>query len=1203
MLVTVQSSSLPLSESNFYFVHRSLQEFLATTHWHQQFTSINPVEKEVAIAILQANKFENHYAAVWQFSAGLCAAHQDNSQVNAFFDLLVAPPRLLYKEGKGGSLYELALFSQCWDEVVAAEDFTYELALTRWALDCMGSFVRLETESLLLQRDIRLYLNPMYHSYKIRQLMLIVIDAIGKDKSIHNKYLCFLSGFKDNSPILDQYAYIQATIPAKVVSYLLEHAIDKIRYIAIDNFITRHMTPDVLATRAFLDDFEWIESPLAETSLYTVNAATSFKNQFAWSYNDCSVREILVEAPNFPYCFGKDTYLKINFASAALKRILDFEEKPNETVAALFEYCLKSKALTPAVCEKMIRYLLQCGIQQDTIEALLRKRLNEPAMIPSVVSAFKILRLSQEDCLLTLLKSDNLAIQLKAINTCVTLQIKTTAIKDALYRLLQDASLEIRFHASITLTQLGEKRTTIVDTLLQVFSSRKADSQRCSILVSLQMLKIRGENIRVFLEGIPNTWVQKIQPADRSYSKYVITAAINALLTLNYHDMMLGWLNSGHFALQKAIVDNLNCFVKKQGKRPDPAMVVALSNCLTRSLINDSFDAYLLRFNIIRALHKLEYLQKPQANVLLRLNPMFLSNGKSLPRAAGIPIIDEEALARHPVMAMIIEMARVVQSAFATYWETHAAVSPLQHVLDIFLDRELSTAVAAAQVQAYLATLPFCEGVRQALCALAEIDPQALVALNTLLEANQALRTTVPIDESARLLPQHIRMVQSITGNEIKLTWLDDRLKPEGLHDLVWYFWREGSIIRNMLPSFSAHYHNVSSSHEVEDLFALVQQYRKDGIQPDLVRQLNPQWRAPSQNTASMTGTSKPTLPDFSTQVRPDINTAYQYEDTDVNRILEARLQQLREAAPDNRLLQAIQVMAPVDNVVPGQLQARLVEEQGRYTNTHRYVLIPCNIGLFHWVGICLEIGADNCIIRAEYLESTDSAMSKDLQAQFQAVYPGIPLKLCLLLLQDDGTSCGAYAVENLLLAVQGQAADEKLSAYEIRAGQLASLQRYDNAFYTPFNQRQRDNIPTVGSFEQQDFYQKQLAEIRFSAKEQEVILRTAEQIKQLSYAPALWQALENGENTEAQVHLDAIRAVLHGVMQTASSLNEHDLSLTEQLVNLLFAVTWSRANPLPNLSDYELRVQYQLIVAIAQHHRGQIAEDVAVAQKLQPED
>ncbi|MHB9148199.1 MAG: hypothetical protein ACYC2U_07470 [Candidatus Amoebophilus sp.] len=108
-----------------------------------------------------------------------------------------------------------------------------------------------------------------------------------------------------------------------------------------------------------------------------------------------------------------------------------------------------------------------------------------------------------------------------------------------------------------------------------------------------------------------------------------------------------------------------------------------------------------------------------------------------------------------------------------------------------------------------------------------------------------------------------------------------------------------------------------------------------------------------------------------------DINNEYQYEDIDIQAILGARVENITESSFEYQE-KSVHILAAVDNIIPGQLQHRLeeerLEEERQSNRGGRVLLIPCNLGNSHWVGILIEIDAAQQVVRAAYIDSLEGA-------------------------------------------------------------------------------------------------------------------------------------------------------------------------------------------------------------------------------------
>ncbi|HQY22128.1 MAG TPA: ankyrin repeat domain-containing protein [Gammaproteobacteria bacterium] len=310
---------------------------------------------------------------------------------------------------------------------------------------------------------------------------------------------------------------------------------------------------------------------------------------------------------------------------------------------------------------------------------------------------------------------------------------------------------------------------------------------------------------------------------------------------------------------------------------------------------------------------------------------------------------------------------------------------------------------------------------------------------------------------------------------------------------------------------------------------------------------------------------------------RLKINSAYQYEDNDIQVILSARLQQL-QIQNKQLFTKPLAVLAAVDNIVGTQLEHRLKQEQE--ANNHRcacVLLIPCNLRNAHWVGILLELRIDRTISRAEYVDSNDShpTVPSTFQEQLQNVYPNAPLiTVRKSLQQTDGSSCGAYTIENLLTAALGIQSPENSEI--IRRLHLEALEQYNLGFYSAFYERQKNNRPTTVTLHQQLGYVNKLKDIWFSKPELNRILMIKRCVSSLpeKIQSDLLQAFEYKSTYEDDhaAHLNTIRKALKEAAQ-------HESKSLVELIQLLFDQDWQPGMPLP--LEQKFRVDYNEILAI----------------------
>lgn len=338
----------------------------------------------------------------------------------------------------------------------------------------------------------------------------------------------------------------------------------------------------------------------------------------------------------------------------------------------------------------------------------------------------------------------------------------------------------------------------------------------------------------------------------------------------------------------------------------------------------------------------------------------------------------------------------------------------------------------------------------------------------------------------------------------------------------------------------------------------------------------------------------------------PRINVHYQYEDNDIQAILVARLQELREQIPQRRFVPPIEILAAVDNIADSQLENRL-RQAVRPNAGARIVLISCNLGNAHWVGILIEFASSGTVLRAQYIGSlaSDDTVPKTFRDQLRKIYPAAIFTTYKLLQQNDSTSCGAYAIENLLsIALDIQPSQTTSEA--IRNVHLEALRQYNLGFYTDFNDRQRNNRPSTATA---NFYTSLgLDSSKNSLSKQQ--LNRVLQIKQClsnlpksSQDPLLKAFQYKPDYEEVKLHYEEIRKALKVEVE---KLGSKDLA---ELINLLFE-NWV---PNASLDNLKYRVDYEEILAVTKRVLApeeinnlqkdvaeQIKQDVEFARKLQ---
>ena len=126
----------------------------------------------------------------------------------------------------------------------------------------------------------------------------------------------------------------------------------------------------------------------------------------------------------------------------------------------------------------------------------------------------------------------------------------------------------------------------------------------------------------------------------------------------------------------------------------------------------------------------------------------------------------------------------------------------------------------------------------------------------------------------------------------------------------------------------------------------------------------------------------------------------------------------LEQAGLDN-----VHVIPPADNIYGSQLADRLQEEREQQNNQDRTILVPYNIGLYHWVGIAIGVNAANDQLTVNYMDPlrSNAALPANIRAEIERIYPEAVINVNQVNyhIQNDNTSCGPITIRNLMDAAR----------------------------------------------------------------------------------------------------------------------------------------------------------------------------------------
>lgn len=304
------------------------------------------------------------------------------------------------------------------------------------------------------------------------------------------------------------------------------------------------------------------------------------------------------------------------------------------------------------------------------------------------------------------------------------------------------------------------------------------------------------------------------------------------------------------------------------------------------------------------------------------------------------------------------------------------------------------------------------------------------------------------------------------------------------------------------------------------------------------------------------------------------VNPAYEYEDKEIEKLLELRLQ---EAG----LAENIIIAPAIDAQGTYNLQTYLEAER----NTHsgpRKLLIPYNIGRSHWVSIYLHIQANQ--VQAYYVDPLDKHLpsnSATEQASWPSQAPAVVLRAintvypdadCQRLIyytqeqETQKTSCGVLTVENLIALATDQvlpAATILAQIQAFRQEHIALIERHKaqlDAYFQDFYQRQLNNRPTVASFIEQEGYLSCSEQATLTDEELQkvaelnLLLDTLSEDARLKVLTAIQQPIGNEVDAHRQ-YLAQIRSVLLNLLETSQTDTHYQEAITV-LIERLYHVT-----------------------------------------------
>ncbi len=358
-----------------------------------------------------------------------------------------------------------------------------------------------------------------------------------------------------------------------------------------------------------------------------------------------------------------------------------------------------------------------------------------------------------------------------------------------------------------------------------------------------------------------------------------------------------------------------------------------------------------------------------------------------------------------------------------------------------------------------------------------------------------------------------------------------------------------------------------------------------------------------------------------------EVNKDYEYEDNDINTILEIITKQ------DNNRGAQEYVLGTVDNIISNQLSKYVIQRiQMLKKESKRYNLrIPCNLGNYHWVALYITLNDDfkpNTIFYSDPLgHKIDDFISKEIVSLFQTlnISPIEPQEVNTLI-QPDKKSCGVLVIEIFDLLTKHHANLTKLEVKKLTPDEIRSLRlqhlnllkENNKDYFDAFYVRQRENKPTVNAIPVQ--IEQLSKEVKFSPSELKRIYLIHKAIANFNdkniinlFKTYLQDKEEYGD--EVKPHRDAIKAGINTIL--TMQLSGTDKKQLDTIILQFFGFEIGAA-PLNDISDCSLLIGHEEIKAISnlltsndlsslesfyQEIEERIKSDEEYARKLQEEE
>ena len=290
------------------------------------------------------------------------------------------------------------------------------------------------------------------------------------------------------------------------------------------------------------------------------------------------------------------------------------------------------------------------------------------------------------------------------------------------------------------------------------------------------------------------------------------------------------------------------------------------------------------------------------------------------------------------------------------------------------------------------------------------------------------------------------------------------------------------------------------------------------------------------------------------------INSNYKYDDYDMRLFLQI----YAEVA---ELKTKIKTVA-LEPITAEQLSIALEGDDSKIIP--RKVMIACNLGSRHWVGIAVKI--TNKQIEAEYMDSIPTnSIPKEIIDQLKNHYgKNISIKLVSRLMQSDSVSCGPLCLKNLSDFAIGETTEQELFPSKESVAPIREQQINDAISYnSDFADKQLNDRSVVASNDIYAHYVEQLNLKNYTNAEIEQITNLVEQYNKIEKPAIKSKMLEAFSNTTTEDHREYFNSIrnLFDKLRKEKDLSSKDSEGIDGMMQIMFGKKLEEAKLLSNSS------------------------------------